>query len=611
MAKRTVRSKARGRRLFAGMTPMTRLNQAGQKLGGLYKSLPPEVRDAARKSAQESIRTRKIDIDELRRQAIDALGKNINQQTSPRPASDFLQEPQKSPRTRTRVGVQTKQPDKVAVGQDTLDPEDKTDVSMRSTTSVKRRIIGNVVGKMYKLKDRFEVPRSKWLREKMKTTVRTSIVVRDDMAVDERDTGNLNNDTRGRSFSVSGLNRKGVYRNQSLGLTRAIPNTTDYATQGYYIFSPLNPPTGLFMPYTAYFAAQDYNSVLFLQLMLQWITSAQLTGNQRNMTRVTFPMVRRRLISTITNRNAYTPVACTLYVLQRKHMRASLDLASGSTAADVLFGTAGTTLSNFGPLPPKYVYPITNQALLPGDGAGLPGPNFIVEQSIHMKASPFMSEDFVRMYDVKRVHKFILQPGDLMEYTLSVGMNGFPLSAITANREVFEDPGSVLSALQVRWANCLSGDYELLLTFHGAAKFTAAYKRFVSAGNVQFVNQLARSGVTGPAEISMQNKVVMDVLDDDYYDLRVPVGRRSVEWDGTRAAIDGIGFDAAGNSSIERRYALMDDLDIRKKREYPEEFNVASGDLVDPEAGTSSGYYIQVKSDVSYKTINTQSDPTP
>lgn len=488
-------------------------------------------------------------------------------------------------RAKQKLGVRVLAPEFVEVAAETLNPGERATVHMDSTTTSQRNVQGNTIGKVYKLNDTFTVARSKWLREKMKDTVKNTIVLRDDNVDYEAASGARTVEVARRAYSTCGLNRKGLYYpytdTPTIGGLSA--NKEFYAAAGTYYIGNLNYPTHGFY-------AQDYNAAAYVQLMLAWFQSSVFTQEQRDQLRVTLPVTSKKLVSTITNRNAFTPVDFTLYVVQNKGT-----FGNGTTPMAALY-------NNIGGIPAKYLYPVVSQDSY--NDAGVSQSNFPIqtETSMHLKATPFMSKAFTQNFKVIRVHKFTLAPNDIMEYSLSCAMNGLPLKAFTDS--IHSAGGYSWQTGPTAWNLPLAGDYSLMLTFQGGVKTTAGFARVVD-GVKSFPRGMATDNVTVPCEVSMRSKVSMDVLDDDYYDQKSTNNYSKKLWNGLQNYIDD-----PGNSVQLRRNVFFEDLALRKPREYPPLFNVAADELVDPDTTSTTGWYTQVQSKVSWKTVNQQSTPS-
>jgi hypothetical protein len=481
-----------------------------------------------------------------------------------------------------------------------LGSAEEEDVMSKTTTGVTTRRIGDNTMRVFKLKDSFSSVRGRIMRKAMADHPKTTVILRDDATgLGMMDNAGIANT---RAYSTCGMNRKGVFAPFP---DFSSPECSNYTTTNYY------PTRGFYSPG---FFMQDYNRMLFLELLYKtYATGANyLTANDLDAKRITFPVSRRRMITTITNRDAYTPTQVTIYVLRAK---------------TTLFGTFAISPAQFriigartdGQLQSKYIFADTTTPLMKTDGTTWVDRNVVTESSVALTATPQQSDDMTRVWDVVKVRKFVLNPNDIMEYTLSVGMDGFDLETYTQ----FISADSSAATRATMHSAILVGDYQLLITFQGANKVTAGRRLFVpavpgSAGPpvvaavpayYNYPNQLAISNVTTPAEISVQTRVSMDIHQEDPYDLKLPIQDRPISWDGSDTWASGV----ASAPGLEKRMAMNRGTYWTLRNQYPVAINAAFADMKDPADGSTpvaggAGYYIQVPTDDTYRTVNSQSD---
>lgn len=557
-----------------------------------------------------------ITTEELEQRLHRMLKQKIKEGLGDTPAADMLAEGASQALKKGSKILQTKVGESVKIGVPTINDEEDIQDQHWSTTSApsKRRVTGS--GKIYYLKDRITCSRPKWLRQVMKERPRVTVVVRDDNAALSAGSIRANQ----RVYSNCGFNRKGVYEPQQTSqVLRTNPAEFNDSSYGYYYQEY---PTRSWC-----FWGQDYNKVLFLELLEMWIvTQINAVGVEGNgtpnntaaskklgkTTNFWAPLLRRRLHLSIISRNAYTDTAVTMYIVQNKstHVQNCSEFLTKWDDPDSVVNGLASDL----------VYTNHNESLLnPNTGdAFSPDRKFRAETSIHLEATPFMSDSFKKQYDVVKVHKFILKPSDIMEYTLSVGMPGFDV-------QHWMDIDHTGRRYHLR------GDYQVLITYQGAKKYTVGYmKGNATATSITFPNQLAVDGVTNSCEIAVRSKVTMDVAYEDYYDLKVGPNNRKSNWDGTRDWIfkdqDQVGLVANNMtqttvktyvdnavSRATRVERMLESIRVTRTRDILPKFNVALHDIKDPDRATNtvSGYYLQLETQKTFRTDNTTSDPTP
>lgn len=538
-----------------------------------------------------------------RREALERMMRDMETKSVRNPVSDDLNitgrnetggRPRKGRPPKIRRN--TTEPERVILPvMPTFDEPGGRDTLMKSSMKVGTRKVGNVIGKIYYQDDTIATSRGKYIREIMKQRPKTTVVIRDDMANKRGPTGALIDNRFLKLYATCGINRKGVYlpvtqpvTGGAFDITRA---PTEYTLSGSYYNE--NVPW-----YTHGFFIQDYNRLLYLQLFLTWWGLVQ-SDTSLKLSDIIFPVTNRKLITTIVNRNSYTPAACTLYLLQKREEYSTSANAFQLAPYCFVKGVAEA-------IPEEYLYSTVDPLdILDGGGNAVQTgvQTFLPERAMHLQATPFMSDAFRRAWRVLNVHKFVLKPNDEMIHTLSVDMDGARLKAFFNN----QGDSVIRTDSQLDLSNCAIGDFQIMLTFSGASKHTTAFKKVVGE-TVTFPNQMAVSGVTAPCEISMNSKVTMDIYEEDYYDLKLPSTSRRDAWSGAASWFSG---GATTGTFLERRMAMFEGLTISQPRVYPPNFEVAYSAIVDPAVTSASGYFIQVESDVNYKTINTQSDPTP
>jgi hypothetical protein len=442
------------------------------------------------------------------------------------------------------------------------------------------RIVANVRAKMFIMNQRIVVPRSKSFREVMKEFPGQTIRLRDD------DVGIANNYQR-RLYSTCGVNRKGLWAPVSSGI--AIKPWTGWPTalqQGVTGF-PMNRYDYGRLSYSPAFSSNDYDALLTLGAYWAWWFN-QMSPEDRAITSLRFPVSEKKLSVTITNRNTYTPTKVTIYVVRNR---------STQTVPCAYNVYTDRSLNTNTPI--QYLYSVDSPPTQVLDDVAAPVANafFNTETSMHLKASPVMGQAFTDFYTVVSVHKKLLGPSDVLTFNLAVGMNGLDMQDVSDNfqltlpNDVPQSPRYVI------------GDYQLLVTFEGIPKFTAAFRKHTagSPNVVSFPAQLAVSAVTNPCDIDLKTAVSFVVNEKDYYGQGVlPIYRMSQY---SQPSI----ISGANVAQLEFRLQAFRSTVFRKERNYPENFNVPYSDLVQASTATGdtrTGYFVEVATNVDYKGVD-------
>jgi hypothetical protein len=341
------------------------------------------------------------------------------------------------------------------------------------------------------------------------------------------------------------------------------------------------------LSYSPAFTSNDYDALLTLGAYWNWWFT-QISVADRTITSLRFPVSEKKLSVTITNRNTYTPTKVTVYVVRN---RSTLPVS----CAENVFTDRSLNVN----VPLQYLYPVDSPRTQVLDDSASPVADlfFDAETSMHLKASPVMSQGFGDRYNVVSVHKRLLGPSDVLTFNLTVEMNGLDMDDVADNFSLNQ------SADTPQLPKYVIGDYQLLVTFEGIPKFTAAFRKQVvgTPNAVIFPAQLAVSAVTNPCDIDLKTQLSFVVNEKDYYGQGVLPSNRMSQFS-QPTTISGTTV-----SQLEFRLQAFRSTVFRKERNYPENFNVAYSDLITASTNvndTRTGYFVEVATNVDYKNVD-------